>query len=147
MNAKRVDAGCNCEKCGKLFTEDCCEYDQASAAYLCPGCRPKPSNAKHTPGPWMHNATKGRNDAVAIWAADDSIAVCTTDFPKHFAESVPPPDICDANARLIAAAPDLLEALRAICDNCASLDPEHLHKFDRYYLAARAAIAKAEGRE
>jgi len=111
------------------------------------------SNAKHTPGPWMHNATKGRNDAVAIWAADDSIAVCTTDFPKHFAESVPPPDICDANARLIAAAPDLLEACKGHGFNLFALlnrlvNDGRLDETERdlvvdHIVFARAAIAKA----
>ena len=42
----------------------------------------------------------------------------------------------EANARLIAAAPDLLEALKTIVSHC-----------DKYSLEkARAAIAKAEGK-
>ena len=45
-----------------------------------------------------------------------------------------------ANARLMAAAPDLLAALRALCDICEDDDqyPQHTE-------AARAAIARATG--
>jgi hypothetical protein len=50
----------------------------------------------------------------------------------------------DANARLIAAAPELLETLEAVLKH-ASLDPNHLHKFGADYQRAQAAIAKALG--
>jgi len=48
-----------------------------------------------------------------------------------------------ANARLIAAAPDLMEALdRIVKEFDHEIGPEHV---DEYYPDARAAIAKARG--
>ena len=44
-----------------------------------------------------------------------------------------------ANAKLIAAAPDLLEALQNICDSCDGNNPEHAI----FYFTAQAAITKA----
>ncbi len=53
----------------------------------------------------------------------------------------------DANARLIAAAPDLLDALRLLLDGLQTYAPEFMHGLPKadYIRAARAAIAKAEG--
>jgi hypothetical protein len=50
----------------------------------------------------------------------------------------------DADARLISAAPDLLEALEGLC-GLAELRPGHLHEYKNAVDAARAAIAKATG--
>lgn len=59
-------------------------------------------NAAHTPGPWWIA------DAVGHVLGPDAIKVATTYFPERsFAEH-------KANARLIAAAPDLLRALQLI---------------------------------
>jgi hypothetical protein len=106
--------------------------------------------ARHTPGPWDYEQSL-RGDGVPIpysW--------------QVLAEIAPPPGVdeafmhvadceTEANARLIAAAPDLLAALReCITDDgaaaLASDDPEMM----RRRLAAinrvcRAAIAQAEG--
>ena len=49
------------------------------------------------------------------------------------------PECQRANARLIAAAPDLLAALEELC-----LAPNK-HRPEEYWEAARAAIAKAKG--
>jgi hypothetical protein len=49
----------------------------------------------------------------------------------------------EANARLIAAAPDLLAALYAMMDNC--YDPDRNDEIVQAFDAARDAIAKAEG--
>jgi hypothetical protein len=51
-----------------------------------------------------------------------------------------------ANARLIAAAPEMLEALEAVIE-CGSLDPNGLHKFGREYQMVLAAIACAKGEQ
>ena len=48
-----------------------------------------------------------------------------------------------ANARLIAAAPEMLEALRELCADTYLADPINADRMSK----ARAAIAKAEGRE
>ncbi|HWV54026.1 hypothetical protein [Pseudorhodoplanes sp.] len=60
----------------------------------------------------------------------------------------------EEEARLIAAAPDMLEALKALVDDqWDEMDDEDLqyelsqgNEMVRPYIAARAAIAKAEGR-
>ncbi|MBV7502068.1 hypothetical protein [Achromobacter sp. ACM05] len=82
----------------------------------------------HTPGPWHLSAAKD-----CIWHQDHG-RVCT--WPNHAQVWN-----WEANARLIAAAPDLLDALAALigCIDHGSDDPAS--KLD----AARAAIAKATG--
>lgn len=49
------------------------------------------------------------------------------------------------NARLIAAAPDLLEALKDLLNDCINFDGGKLTEI--FQVRATAAIAKAEGRE
>jgi len=61
---------------------------------------------KHTPGPWKTSATvKGINSqGLMIESSKDNEAIA---FSLGFSS-----DECKANAKLIAAAPDLLEASR-----------------------------------
>ena len=90
----------------------------------------------HTPGPWtasfsFHGTKPGIGD---VWQIDaENHAVCTTQF-CYAAET-------EANARLIAAAPELLEAASE------ALKGLELAGFDRSRQAngLRAAIAKATG--
>ena len=103
----------------------------------------------HTPGPW-HVGGKG-NAIVYADVEGGSYAVAnavTFHGQPNFEDA--------ANARLIAAAPDLLEALRKLVGlimdehgSGADLLPVH-HEFDPEHYAAireaRASIAKAEGR-
>jgi hypothetical protein len=66
------------------------------------------SESKHTPGPWRTD-TDIFHDRLDI--RDESgrrIAVCIHDYPMSMARH-------DANARLIAAAPEMLEALESCC--------------------------------
>lgn len=66
------------------------------------------SESKHTPGPWRTD-TDIFHDRLDI--RDESgrrIAVCMHDYPMSMARH-------DANAHLIAAAPDLLGALEDCC--------------------------------
>jgi hypothetical protein len=63
---------------------------------------------KHTPGPWK-TQTHISLDRLEIRDADGRrIAECAMDFPMSAKTH-------DANARLIAAAPELLAALESIC--------------------------------
>ena len=88
--------------------------------------------SKPTPGPWEII------DQYII-AADESVICQWESYTDK------------ANARLIAATPDLLDLAR----NVAGLDPAHVEKIDGHVLVvnairewieqARAAIAKAEG--
>jgi hypothetical protein len=68
----------------------------------------------HTPGPWHvggiggATAKAGKTDARRVWAAD-AAAVCDISTRRLLGAKSAPEE--DANARLIAAAPELLEAL------------------------------------
>lgn len=89
------------------------------------------TQAHHTPGPWTANTAP--------------LAPIITAGPKAIARSYQVGDDGAANARLIAAAPDLLAALQALL---FAADSPALTEADRYMLSqpvemARAAIAKA----
>ena len=111
----------------------------------------------HTPGPWAVARKRGplhgigATDPLAIKDSTGEYVATLGGGSVHFANA-------DANARLIAAAPDLLAALKAALPYL-----EHSVKFYRYQQAghefwpnreeaegniteARAAIAKAEGK-
>lgn len=94
---------------------------------------------EHTPGPWR--LRKLRHEGVEIEDEQDSLLVAVTHrhagtFDGGY-EEMP----CEANARLIAAAPDLLEALRQIlaADMQGVLLPSRLSEL------AAAAVKKARG--
>lgn len=97
---------------------------------------------KHTPGPWTlgdpaHEHTSGRAWTVPVWANEapsgDKIAGEAMATSRKTAR---------ANARLIAAAPDLLEALAQIVAECEAGTHD---SGTSGMAAARAAIAKAGG--
>lgn len=86
--------------------------------------------AKHTPGQWFVDDVEGN---LAIAAEDDGEVLAYL-AKKHQQTNVRSADKMAAYARLIAAAPELLEALIAALSD------------DQPYIAkARAAIAKATG--
>lgn len=92
------------------------------------------SEAKHTPGPWeaeKFGAIHGGEDQQYFRGRRRS-QVATACLAGNIHD-----DERDANARLIAAAPDLLEALKEVI---ALSDRKH-EAWDK----AKAAIAKAEG--
>lgn len=82
----------------------------------------------HTPGPWFSQYDD--NGFYEIGSETISIRLAFT-----YGEG----DGDEANARLIAAAPDLLEALQAIMAGVAGCERQP------HWEAARAAIAKATG--
>jgi len=93
----------------------------------------------HTPGPWTIGDANGYR-ATSVLAGDNSVAdVYGLPLHQHISKFVE----CEglANARLIAAAPDLLEALKVLHARYLLIigneGPEALQ--------ARAAIAKATG--
>ena len=98
----------------------------------------------HTPGPWTFTeGRQERREASTVHRADDkefAIALVTCEWMN---EQQRLEDI--ANAHLIAAAPELLEALRDLeCEASAELEPTT--SVNAAILTARAALAKAEGR-
>lgn len=94
----------------------------------------------HTPGPWkVHPYRNGKigpyNMAIDVGPAGRMVAQICGEFEKPVAG-----DEAEANARLIAAAPDLLTALKALVI-ATDGHPGSVRQRDE----ARAAIAKAEG--
>lgn len=92
----------------------------------------------HTPGPWLvyNEAARfpgidGRNSSVVVYGTDNELEGVKG---RTHAEAL-------ANARLIAAAPELLEALEYLVEWSADRGPGHWPEWD----AARAAIAAAKG--
>lgn len=83
--------------------------------------------SKHTPGPWKFGkdgAIEHNNVQIYIDGADGTLIVYG--------------QVKDADARLIAAAPDLLESLRGFIEHGTCFDADDWAK-------AKAAIAKATG--
>lgn len=89
----------------------------------------------HTPGPWvvLDNTAIPYGQLTVESERDGAVAVCFTVAGDECAA----PLECVANARLIAAAPDLLAALRGLLN---ALPSATTHPAIR---AARAAINKA----
>ena len=98
------------------------------------------SKAMHTPGPWLtdrRNVHTGQIATIHHCLNNDWVEIWT----DKWAETGLGEAEQEANARLIAAAPDLLEALKLIAETDpvdAALDPQ------RAVRIASAAIKKAE---
>lgn len=95
---------------------------------------------KHTPGPWMRNPA----EKTEIMAPSDVMVICRVPSSLYQRE---------ANARLIAAAPDLLSVLQdsvEILDVAIESREELIGEVDEVMRdlrdRVRAAIAKAEGK-
>ncbi|MDQ3040040.1 MAG: hypothetical protein M3R16_09630 [Pseudomonadota bacterium] len=98
----------------------------------------------HTPGPWIL-APDERHCEIEITATSRKGRVCIGKVETGFSEPFESEQW--ANARLIAAAPDLLEALNGLL-GAASLGAATGKPFaidSPGIVAARAAIAKANG--
>lgn len=95
----------------------------------------------HTPGPWRVDRT-GQHDA-SIRSAHFHVALVTSGLDDEPDRSQP---VFDANCRLIAAAPCLLDALKALRDNVdRDLSGFWTESTSNFMQQADAAIAKAEG--
>lgn len=113
---------------------------------------------KHTPGPW-EACHDGKCKCRQVWSIPGDCPVFTAndkgekvlvglihhewgdDLDLIYGEI--PAEQQEANARLIAAAPDLLEACKLVLENIAP-------KYSSYHICVeklRAAISKAEGKE
>ena len=84
------------------------------------------NTTNHTPGPWKHDETwglikYGKTEICALHSGNE------------------------ANAHLIASAPDLLEALRFLLADYIAIEGERLTGSSVPIEMARAAILKAEG--
>lgn len=102
-------------------------------------------SAKHTPGPWWVDEPLEDGGTEPI-VANAQWVIC------EVADGIDEDGAMEANARLIAAAPDLLAALENLtpileaAESNASGNPEWKWVSSRIN-TARAAIAKAEGRQ
>ena len=93
---------------------------------------------KHTPGPWVAKRWTTESDVIGWY-----FVVCGHRLPLSEFESDNPDEV-EANAHLIAAAPELLVALRGMVATFA-------HNFEQGVSPtvdlARAALAKATGEQ
>ena len=88
-------------------------------------------NTKHTPGPWQEFGP----GSPAIYGGDPVRRICVLDR-----QTGAPMDECYANARLIAAAPALADALQWALEQIEDdLDPCHQQAFAH----AHAVLAQA----
>ena len=102
--------------------------------------------AKHTPGPWELRTIDTADVRGAVHVYAGGAAVTTDVWGRTLPES-------DANARLIAAAPDLLafaESVESILGDrceCPTSDAQTRAEcpFCRLVMSARSAIARARG--
>ena len=104
------------------------------------------NKTKHTPGPWRaEEVFPGGGPEFSIKAAGKDYHVCGCGAYQHSHPAASfTRDEGQANARLIAAAPELLEALRGMVglhDNGTAYDSATTIAY------ARAAILKAEGKD
>lgn len=106
-------------------------------------------NTKHDPGPWRTSESAHRNEWshwIMTGGNRDATIAAVTQIPQA-------PEKSDANARLIAAAPELLEACRSLLEEFDRYDAAMTaigrghEDFGRQREAARAAVAKATHQE
>lgn len=89
--------------------------------------------AQHTPGPW----NIGTKNGARVWSENGETLIADADVSESLRK-----EIKKANARLIAAAPDLLAALKEADEDFAR---EGFDKDGPYRAHIIAAIAKATG--
>ena len=97
------------------------------------------NDARHTPGPWKA-VEAAYNPPGWLWVQNGPGALLAN---VHQNVNIPL-DARNANARLMAAAPELLEALQEII---TAADGEGWSQIDAGFTKARAAVAKALGND
>ena len=96
---------------------------------------------KHTPGPWV---VKSARSGFYVESQFDVIVDSLDECGRYGAIDN------EANARLIAAAPELLKALKALIENvgsCICYDQSEGECLAKAWKMAAVAIAKAEGEQ
>ncbi len=144
-----------CPACGNPVYRSDADTDAGAEVYCSEACAALPTKPKHTPGPWVAKTGPITNDNQCVVMGPDiheegeTRRVCVVDavtgtFTKS--RKFKPDADCavrDANARLIAAAPDLLAALREFIE-WAERNPNRTANAP--IDAARAAVVKAEAK-
>ena len=117
------------------------------------GARKGDAVSKHTPAPWLLEQQLGTDGIDCGWSALEAYSkpyrgeICHITDAEHI-DGITKAER-DANARLIAAAPELLGALRGMCSMwrtvCTSKgwEPGHVTQF----VAAVEALSKATGEQ
>lgn len=98
--------------------------------------------SKHTAGPWRLSTRKPDLDGVNVCFeidADNRINIASSQSQEHIGPDSICEDECLANARMIAAAPELLEALQAVREGAWP------HLYVEQQKQIDVAIAKATG--
>ena len=95
-------------------------------------------STQHTPGPWKLDGTANTGD-LDIVAPTGRIAMLDCEFSEETE------DVLTANAHLIAAAPDLLAALREIVAAVEVGDVDGFSPSGNWFREAKAALNKVEG--
>ena len=93
--------------------------------------------AQHTPGPWTLDTSEPDGEIIVMDEQDVSIATCRK-------QPLDPSEWVEANAQLIAAAPDLLGALQDMVDDMEGRFGEIPDDCSAYHDAIKA-IRKANG--
>lgn len=94
-------------------------------------------NAKRTPGPW----TVGKQQPFMAYGSREVVAAANALVAVVWNGWSGKQEVADANAALIAAAPDMLEALQWIASCECEDENDNSHLYDK----AREAIRKATG--
>lgn len=99
------------------------------------------TQATHTPGPWIAEFSDYGDE---IWFGGYGAGMWTVDPPGAYLDG-----LSAANARLIAAAPELLAALEALmegaCEALSFLDRDTVKHLKPLIDTAETAITKATG--
>ena len=107
--------------------------------------------SNHTPGPWYTNRYEGERERPDTWAGWH-IQECEGDRAPPDVACVDDadygPEVAEANANLISAAPDLLKACRRARDFIAAHTASRVRETDllAFYSELDRVVAKAEGR-
>ena len=98
-------------------------------------------SAQHTPGPWKIDHF---NTSTGCYQISGHEQVLNLAFVQDYSDEGDSDQEAKANARLIAAAPDLLEALKDLIASASPTEKEHPRMFAAWQ-QARAALTKAKG--
>lgn len=101
---------------------------------------------QHTPGPWVVTAVGSCHGIHPAASENERDDICRITPHNYHPDGWPAAKVeAEANARLIAAAPDLLAALQALVGEADLGEIDHEDETRRLLDVARAAIAKATG--
>lgn len=100
----------------------------------------------HTPGPWRVEPYYGEDIEAEVCGKWSEVATLIDNAAMRDQRPIGTAFIRDANARLIAAAPDLLEALKKALHILDELDYRPDGEAAEDLAGVENALAKAEGR-